>query len=196
MNPWLETWTLSDVDKDEPNAGFDLRMSGPGGFETASILDGGRARLSASAPQLVRALLAVEWAAEFSGYEHCCPSCVIELGDDHTPDCRLDAALTAAGLATQEERDEARKATQFLADPSAPKAPDAPERFEIRKDALGRLFTTASVTPLDVPLVRADRFDEAVRNIKALLAATPTSRYEAIAFLAERSGSGQGRDVK
>jgi hypothetical protein len=51
---------------------------------------------------------------EFEGWDvkdedRCCPCCN-ELGRAHTAVCKLDAALTLAGLDIQEKRDAARKA--------------------------------------------------------------------------------------
>ena len=71
------------------------------------------ARLAAAAPALVRALLMVEWGGLDRDYYDTdelivvCPCC--EEPARHARDCELDAALTAAGLATQEERDAARR---------------------------------------------------------------------------------------
>lgn len=62
---------------------------------------------------LVQALLAVEWeGGHFDGHQ-ACPECVRSLHGyktvEHESGCALDAALTAAGLKTQEERDAARE---------------------------------------------------------------------------------------
>ena len=81
-----------------------------------------RARLAASAPACVRALLAVEWAtAGLEGHSQC-PECSgfqprLTQPDrayffhrmDHHPACPLNAALTLAALPTQTERSEARR---------------------------------------------------------------------------------------
>jgi hypothetical protein len=73
-------------------------------------IDKARAALASAAPTLVRALLAVEWHRTF------CPACRGQRFDEHAnPDgghdypCTTDEALTAAGLATQAQRDEARR---------------------------------------------------------------------------------------
>lgn len=81
-----------------------------------------RAKLAAAAPELVRALLAVEWGGVQIGQVHHCPACggaerhcydfdgcLMREDVDSTPGCPLDAALTAAGFPTQESRDEARE---------------------------------------------------------------------------------------
>lgn len=99
---------------------------------TAFFYDDERsARLAAAAPALVRALLSMEWKGRVDwvgdGGWDCCPICdgvspyddvsvdavrEIERGmavRGHKPECALDAALTAAGIATSEERDAARR---------------------------------------------------------------------------------------
>lgn len=88
-----------------------------------------RARLAAAAPALVRALLDAEHASleTDDGSVTGCPTCGAPLWeprpehlvngqtrcwvhiDNHKPDCIVDAALTAAGLATQAERDAVRE---------------------------------------------------------------------------------------
>lgn len=70
--------------------------------------------------ELRNALLEVEWTGGHetgvdSGCESCCPCCDVEpeiFGGkcfSHTVDCKLDAALTKAGLPDQASRDAARK---------------------------------------------------------------------------------------
>jgi len=56
------------------------------------------ATLASAAPNLVRALLAVEWVEDDEGGEYC-PACEWERGttEVHGSDCRLDAALRKAG---------------------------------------------------------------------------------------------------
>jgi len=61
------------------------------------------AKLAAAAPDLVRALLLVEWASTGLD-ENACPDCGVVWGGadgngspPHMPDCRLDAALRKAG---------------------------------------------------------------------------------------------------
>jgi hypothetical protein len=65
----------------------------------------GRARLAAAAPDLARALLAVEWAAEHPAVGAHCPMCngfppgVAEASPGgHRAGCALDAALRKAGV--------------------------------------------------------------------------------------------------
>ena len=62
-----------------------------------------RIRLMAAAPDLVRALLAVEWEGdecETTGtFVSCCPECcALASSGVHEPDCSLDAALKKAGV--------------------------------------------------------------------------------------------------
>lgn len=65
-------------------------------------------QLFAAAPTLLRALVAVEWSGDLEWPE--CPECRRSKGGGaHRLDCRLDAALTAAGLETQEQRDAVRR---------------------------------------------------------------------------------------
>lgn len=67
-----------------------------------------RARLMASAPALVRALLLVEWnGCDPVMSESTCPECCA--GDMHESDCILDAALQRAGFEDQPSRDAARE---------------------------------------------------------------------------------------
>jgi hypothetical protein len=69
-----------------------------------------RMRLAAAAPALLRELLKVEWSC--GHHDDSCPRCWFEIDagrEIHAPGCSLDAALTAAGLETQEQRDEARR---------------------------------------------------------------------------------------
>lgn len=58
-----------------------------------------RARLAAAAPELTRALLAVEWSGR-ERYESwpACPVCEAGEGGRHADDCALDAALRKAGV--------------------------------------------------------------------------------------------------
>ena len=67
-------------------------------------LQGARACLAAAAPELVRALLAVEWkGVEDYDPVAACPACgghppLGNLPGRHEPDCALDAALRKAGV--------------------------------------------------------------------------------------------------
>jgi len=112
--PWLETWRY----KDDPNDGavvdgecqYILVPANPNG----AWWD---AEFAAAAPDMCRALLAVEWGDTGSDWAPCCPYCHgpsplqgLEhhyLG--HDANCKLDAALTKAGLPDQAPRDAARK---------------------------------------------------------------------------------------
>ena len=88
--PWLEEWEAAPEEE----------------WVTWGRVGERRARLAAAAPALVRALLVVEWAGQ--GRAGCaeCGECRI---DPHDRECPVDIALTAAGLATQVERDKARR---------------------------------------------------------------------------------------
>ena len=109
--PWLETWRFDPTDNS-------VRSDGPVKLVACPFHASGHERamadLIAAAPALVRALLEVEW----EGHESypCCPSCKCgsRLTDEGREalchgECELDAALTAAGLPTQAERDAARE---------------------------------------------------------------------------------------
>jgi hypothetical protein len=130
-NPWMEEWYF-EVD-DEPavlvrphggqwcqeatvrGAIMDAR-----GIPVGVVAGEAPARLAAAAPALVRALLAVEWISVACS-EHNEYLCGAQCGADwdrrevwnssrrHRAGCALEAALTAAGLATQAERDAARE---------------------------------------------------------------------------------------
>jgi hypothetical protein len=100
--PWLETWQLADD-------GDDAALVAVSGALACHAPDRDRLRLAAAAPALVRALLGVEWQ---HGDRLNCPACVgsgLAAIIGHSTYCLLDAALTAAGLDTQEKRDEARR---------------------------------------------------------------------------------------
>jgi hypothetical protein len=116
MPVYLETWAVdfySDVWAVNGDRIFDNVQSSERRRESV-------AALAAAAPALVRALLSVEW----EGYDRdrsssCCPECGNEFEwghvdptkypwPKHTSECVVDAALTAAGLDTQEKRVAAR----------------------------------------------------------------------------------------
>ena len=98
--PWLETWDnefLIGAKVDQDEAACQIAMA---------------------APDMCRVLLAVEWQGSrlpkqsYRGpawAERCCACCENTSGEGHEPLCHIDAALTKCGLATQEQRDEARK---------------------------------------------------------------------------------------
>lgn len=123
--PWLETWKASEDGEDVVTASKKHGYLVCVARETEDV-----SGFISAAPDMCRALLAVEWAAvEWAGtcnshevmcYEpHAiCPKCggadphesfvhPDEAGHHH--DCTFDAALTKAGLATQEQRAAARK---------------------------------------------------------------------------------------
>jgi hypothetical protein len=109
MKPWLETWSRcsGDVEVKYGTIDFDelLIDYSPDGYpETV-------AAIVAAAPDMCRALLAVERIA--ADDKPRCPFCWCSSkergGDGHDDECVLDLALTKAGLATQEQRDAARK---------------------------------------------------------------------------------------
>lgn len=114
--PWLETWEIAD-DGAVVTGTFVV---------VPACLGSDERRLIAAAPQLARALALVEWQAredlsDYNSEEQVCPECghpptavtvrysgrIIFGG--HAEGCSLDAALTAAGLVTQEQREEARR---------------------------------------------------------------------------------------
>jgi hypothetical protein len=94
--PWLEPWEFIAVK--------DLE------YGNTSIPDED-AKLMSAAPEMCRALLAVESAGKDDRGERCCPICGGYANDifyGHEA-CAIDIALTKAGLDTQEKRDAARK---------------------------------------------------------------------------------------
>lgn len=122
IKPWLETWKR---DPESPDCVLVMRSEkvaefGMGRFHADGNTDAEaatRAQLIAAAPALVRALLAVEWTEQVREGGACwreCPGCrsdkrqLTKDGRGHAADCPIDAALTAADLPTQKERDEAR----------------------------------------------------------------------------------------
>ncbi len=89
-----------------------------GGDDSELLMPADVARIFAATPALARELAMLEWSRRFNtGYGtsreldgHSCPSCWQEQ-PTHAPACRLDAALTAAGL-TPEDREAVRKAAR------------------------------------------------------------------------------------
>lgn len=112
--PWLETWHVGSAGYiyDEPDE-FESCIS-IAQFMTANSRD--KATLAAAAPDMCRELLAIEWRGEAVSvaqnpgwaYARTCPRCQAKR-KEHYKNCSLDAALTKAGLDTQEKRDAARK---------------------------------------------------------------------------------------
>jgi hypothetical protein len=119
--PWLETWGYIAAGAEFGGIVFDrsqARIVRPTRDEPgtwADVADKEDLAFAAAAPDMCRALLAIEWqGGEFCAYQ--CPRCrVFECSDDptfhgkHIEDCALDAALTKAGLPDQASRDAARK---------------------------------------------------------------------------------------
>lgn len=89
---WREgKWTFSAVDG-EPGWCTDGQQPGYG-------IPGNVARLAAAAPDLVRALLAVELApGRVPGVDEECPWCGSVEGQSHAADCLRQAALRKAGV--------------------------------------------------------------------------------------------------
>lgn len=112
VKPWLEVW--SHYTEGTPAVLYPID-----GFERVVHTTPTREQsaLAAAAPDAIRALLWSEWGVEAKAgddgtqvpatYEKACPSCGYD--PPHNEGCRLDAALTKAGLPDQASRDEARK---------------------------------------------------------------------------------------
>jgi len=100
MKPWLEHW---EVERHEIIASRCGSVA-EGVFIPKSIghLDGAETiRLAAAAPAMARALCEVEWRGFAVDEANVCPARGCrgeEKKHPHSPDCALDAALTAAGL--------------------------------------------------------------------------------------------------
>ena len=124
--PWLEDWR---VDEDG-----ELWINGVRPDPSDEESDIARRHLAAAAPTLAQDALLTEWAG--TRYDkpqmrawRVCPSCGGNAPESNLPyaglhlsNCGKDAALTALGLATQAEREAARKelaeATKALEGPS------------------------------------------------------------------------------
>lgn len=94
--PWEEDWReMGHTVTEGPEGGWSLLLSANRweGEELAVA----RARLAAAAPDLVRALLAVEFAT-YDGAEIWCPWCSSHGVSSHNPDCLRQAALRKAGV--------------------------------------------------------------------------------------------------
>lgn len=116
---WMEEWSSADESTfGDISLESQVKEKGHLGMDEGLIIVGpARARLAASAPALVRALLLAEWADNDD--EDCCPVCG-ELKPEHDQEstggwtkngrpCALDAALTIAGFTDQASRDAARE---------------------------------------------------------------------------------------
>jgi len=119
MKPWLETWdSVPDCSTTIiSKTSTDVCVIGSAYNKSTSLF-------IAAAPNMLRALLAVEWAAISIGACESCPICnqwregtaawasrnkEALAPQTHDAGCILDAALTKAGLVTQEQRDAARE---------------------------------------------------------------------------------------
>lgn len=110
--PWLETWKLTGRD-DDSGPIYKGHGVSRGTWVQAIFTTEKIAALCAAAPDMCRALLAVEWI----DYDEHCPFCRAERGVSAVPgrrpvvheSCWVDVALTKAGLPDQASRDAARK---------------------------------------------------------------------------------------
>lgn len=110
--PWEETWTFDRYttcfrvpDPDPLHRDRPVHASGM----TYDPAMKGRMRLAAAAPALARALCLVEWSERLDDANHLyCPSCGAADAQGHAPKCRLNDALTAAGL-MREDREAVRQ---------------------------------------------------------------------------------------
>lgn len=94
--PWDEDW-YPDFGDDENDPV--VMRSGDDSMQAAWIENERCAKLIASAPDLVRALLAVEWI--YQGHEtgeRECPWCMSEEWQPHADGCLRQAALRKAGV--------------------------------------------------------------------------------------------------
>ena len=91
MKPWEQTWEAIGSDLTMPPG---AEFFGGDGTEA----DEANAKLAAAAPDMARALLAIEWRGGVQGDSGMCPSCSVFAGFSHAPNCALDAALRKAGV--------------------------------------------------------------------------------------------------
>lgn len=101
---WDETWSAREHTYYDGVTAVIVEMPGDAlNFDTRDI---DRARLVSAAPDMARALIALEWSGYDRDQGKCCPSCEA-LGPDafwsrasepHRADCALDAALRKAGV--------------------------------------------------------------------------------------------------
>ena len=114
--PWLAQWHV-----DHEGIGDRPRIVDGTGKYVMEGYPGAREQmaLAAAGPEMVRALLAVEWlrmhraiCVRCSQCYECsaCKNCKVCSGGSHGPCCHVDAALAAAGLPCQRSRDAAREA--------------------------------------------------------------------------------------
>jgi len=97
--PWEETWTF-DMQQDVVWTDLDdMRSVGEPVLRPGAESSGDQLRLAAAAPDLVRALLAVELApGRVPGVDEECPWCGSIEGQTHAADCPRQAALRKAGV--------------------------------------------------------------------------------------------------
>lgn len=114
MKPWLEKWEINEPGVVSTGTTGDATFYSMDLSEYAVRSD--RAQLAAAAPDMCRALLAVEWNGMAYGNTACCPACGniwegegSQPRETHAEACKLDAALTKADLPDQASRDAARK---------------------------------------------------------------------------------------
>lgn len=102
MKPWEETWRRGEQKssswllQEVVTPTGSLTISGRNSGDHAG--DESRANLMIAAPELVRALLAVEWQEVEYLPTHACVNCHALDSVGHAPDCALDAALKKASV--------------------------------------------------------------------------------------------------
>ena len=90
--PWDETWEVG-------RSGIETENGIPVLIDELGVFDAADARLAAAAPDLVRALLAVELApGRAPGVDEECPWCGSIEGQTHAADCLRQVALRKAGV--------------------------------------------------------------------------------------------------
>jgi hypothetical protein len=104
--PWLETWHVEIDDIVEERENHYVVV--------AREVDDPTGLFISAAPEMCRALLAVEWSVFFGKpgrprCTNCGCSKQSDGGDGHDAECILDVALTKAGLSDQASRDAARE---------------------------------------------------------------------------------------
>lgn len=102
MKPWEEAWSVVGGGGNEHiRIGFAVHSEQRDELVLAAVQGEEVARLASAAPDLVRALLAVEWAtpkAYRASVYWSCAACLNIQPDGHAPGCIIDAALRKAGV--------------------------------------------------------------------------------------------------
>lgn len=107
MKPWEERWFTKMKGAGvellrERETGDDIPLIARSFEQASGDMQLARMNLAAAAPEMARALIAIEWDGGDVAGNSICPFCCAdkypEEGRNHKPDCALAAALRKAGI--------------------------------------------------------------------------------------------------